>query len=124
MRRNEGISEHNFLTNKTIIRAAETSCLFALLALVSVFSSSAQTVLTNGAETAGTLLANSTNTYTFDATNADAILLRVGAPAINPRIVLYVQAAGLSPLRAAESPGRMMRLWPRRPPTPAFSPSK
>jgi len=48
----------------------------------------AQTI-TNGAETAGTLLASTTNSYTFDATNGNAIVLRIGAPVINPRIVLY-----------------------------------
>jgi hypothetical protein len=48
----------------------------------------AQTI-TNGAETAGTLLANTTNSYTFAATNGDAIVLRIGAPVINPRITLF-----------------------------------
>jgi hypothetical protein len=62
--------------------------------LLIALSARSQTTLTNGAETAGSLLANSTNTYVFSATNGDAILLRAGAPVINPLIVLYGPGGG------------------------------
>ncbi|HXS68015.1 MAG TPA: PPC domain-containing protein, partial [Candidatus Polarisedimenticolia bacterium] len=44
--------------------------------------------LTNGALTTDTLLANRTNFYSFQGTNGDAILLRVGSALMNPSIVL------------------------------------
>jgi hypothetical protein len=61
--------------------------LLTLMAGLLVCKCGGQTV-TNGAETAGTLLANTTNSYTFNATNGDSIVLRVGAPVINPRLIL------------------------------------
>jgi trimeric autotransporter adhesin len=42
--------------------------------------------LTNGFKQTGTIVAGTTNTYTFDATSGDTIVLRMGAASYNPRI--------------------------------------
>src|SRR2546422_583599 len=48
-----------------------------------------QDTLTNGANQAATLVANTTNAYTFSAANGDTIALRMGAPGFRPQIDLY-----------------------------------
>src|SRR6266496_1314956 len=62
--------------------------LIVLLVALCARMATAQTI-TNGAETAGTLLANTTNSYTFNATNGGGLTLRMGATTFNPRIVLF-----------------------------------
>jgi hypothetical protein len=69
--------------------------LLALLAASFACNCAGQTVVTNGAETPGTLAANATNSYTFNATNGDSIVLRVGAPVMNPRLVLLNPASAV-----------------------------
>ena len=59
------------------------------------FGSRAQTTLTNGAFTAGTLAANTTNTYVFDANPGDTILVRAASPIFNPSIVVRDGLGGL-----------------------------
>ena len=54
----------------------------------------AQTPLTNGAQTTATLAVNTTNFYTFTATNGDGINLRVGAP-FRPLLALYAPNGAL-----------------------------
>src|SRR5215471_12051543 len=74
----------------------QSACLSLLLPLLAgpiAWRCSGQTVVTNGAETPGTLAANTTNSYTFNATNGDSLVLRVGAPVINPRLVLLNPAS-------------------------------
>jgi hypothetical protein len=58
------------------------------LALLAPNTGRSQT-LTNGLNHAGTVLANTTNTYTFSATNGNSIILRVGTTNFTPRLELY-----------------------------------
>ena len=56
--------------------------------MLCVHIASAQTVLNNGANEAGTLVANTTNSYTFTANAGDYINLRLGTTGFNGRLQL------------------------------------
>jgi len=60
-----------------------------LLAFVMVSESGLAQTITNGAYTTNTLVVNTTNTYSFDASDGDRVLLRMGTLSFNPRIDLY-----------------------------------
>src|SRR5258706_11449 len=49
----------------------------------------AQTVLTNGASQAGTLLANTTNSYAFTANAGDNVVLRLGSSGFEGNLELH-----------------------------------
>lgn len=75
-----------------------------LLLVLLVFcaaSARAQTPLTNGAHTTATLALNTTNVYTFSATNGDNIQVRMGAP-FRPLVSVYAPNGVL--LEAAAGP--------------------
>jgi len=66
------------------------SLLLAFLSTLFSPSARAQTTLVNGASQGGTLAINTTNSYIFDATTGDAIILRMGSSGFTtPRIDLY-----------------------------------
>ncbi len=71
------------------LRSATGVLLAAIAGLIGVGHAFAQGTLTNGFDQAGTLTLGTTNSYTFYATNGDAILLRVGAPTFRPLITLH-----------------------------------
>ena len=75
-----------------------------LLFLLAILSPAARSqTLTNGFDQPGTLALGTTNSYTFYATNGDAILLRAGAPTFRPLITLY--APNGTPLAAGAGAG-------------------
>lgn len=69
----------------------------ALLLVLLVFSNTfarAQTPITNGARTTATLALNTTNSYTFSATNGEFIQVRMGGP-FRPLVTLYAPNGSL-----------------------------
>src|SRR5690349_13151109 len=90
------ISRLNFLFLQIIDFAAPALERFAtprllttLLISLCCFESHGQETLTNGGNHPGTIAASKTNTYTFTGNSGDAIVLRVGATNVVPRIDLY-----------------------------------
>jgi hypothetical protein len=67
-----------------------------MLAALAVCASvaSAQTPITNGAQTIATLALNTTNVYTFSATNGEAIKVRAGAP-FRPLVAVHAPNGAL-----------------------------
>jgi hypothetical protein len=65
-----------------------TLVLMLALLCLGTASALAQTPITNGARTSATLALNTTNVYTFSATNGESIQVRMGAP-FRPLVTLY-----------------------------------
>jgi hypothetical protein len=65
-----------------------TAALLTVLLALHTASAPAQTPIVNGARTSATLALNTTNVYTFTATNGESIQVRMGAP-FRPLVVVY-----------------------------------
>ena len=65
-----------------------------VLLAFSATSALAQTAITNGARTTATLTLNTTNVYTFSATNGESIQVRMGAP-FRPLVAVYAPNGSL-----------------------------
>jgi hypothetical protein len=61
----------------------------AFIALFSVGISNAQTALVNGGNQGGTILTNTTDSYTFTANKGDSIVLRLGTTGFDGNLGLY-----------------------------------
>jgi hypothetical protein len=85
-------------------RRGRSQAFLALLFLTEICSAPAiaQTPILNGSQNTATLALNTTNVYTFTATNGEAIQVRIGAP-FRPLISLYAPNGAL--LQAAAGPG-------------------
>src|SRR5260370_490482 len=65
------------------------------VAIISACTGSAQTALMNGANQTGTLLVNTTNSYTFSANAGDSINLRLGTTNFTGTLRLYGPTSAL-----------------------------
>ena len=83
-------------------RALICSLLTLLLLGLCSGAANAQTPITNGAKTTATLALNTTNVYTFSATNGEYIQIRMAAP-FRPYVALYAPNGAL--LDAASGTG-------------------
>src|ERR1035437_446977 len=67
-----------FLRSRGLWRLAVRTLVVLFVVTLCAPIASAQTVLLNGTNAIGTILANTTNSYTFTATHGDSVVVRVG----------------------------------------------
>ena len=80
--------------NSTILVKSKRLALLFFMAALSVGRAGAQTAIVNGASQAGTLLAKTTNSYTFTATAGDNLVLRLGTTGFDGKLDLYEPYGG------------------------------
>lgn len=83
-----GLRGHSGVSPRPVCSTVRWIVAIGCLVFGHTFQALAQTPLTNGARLTNALTLNTTNVYTFTATNGETIQIRMGAP-FRPLIVLY-----------------------------------